>query len=76
MPLNLFAYMNKIHLSITPILLSSFPGSFIRGKEDPGSGWSRASQKEGGDKKTAEGRRNQVAILSFLNSLWKFCVKI
>ena len=35
------------------------------------------SQKEGGDKKTA-GESNQVAILSFFNSLWKvkICLKI
>ena len=30
-----------------------------------------APQKVGGDKKTAGGRSEQVAILSFLNSLWK-----
>ena len=38
-------------------------------KKDPGSGWSRASQKVGGDKKTMRGRYNQVIILSFLNPL-------
>ena len=56
---------------------TSFPGSFIQGKKDPGSGWSRASQKVGGDKKNAGGRSKQVAILSFLNSLWKgqICLK-
>ena len=57
---------------------TSFPGSFILGKKDPGSGWSRASQKVGGDKKNAGGRSKQVAILSFLNSLWKgqICLKM
>ena len=57
---------------------TSFPGSFILGKKDPGSGWSRASQKVGGDKKNARGRRKQVAILSFLNSLLKgqICLKM
>ena len=49
--------------------LQLFPGSFILGKKDPGSGWSRASQKVGGDKKTAGGRSKQVAILAFLYSL-------
>ena len=38
-------------------------------KKDPGSGWSHASQKVGGDKKTMRGRYNQVIILSFLNPL-------
>ena len=47
----------------------SFPGSFILGKKDPGSGWSRASQKVGGDKKTAGGRSEQVAILSHYENL-------
>ena len=57
---------------------TSFPGSFILGKKDPGSGWSRASQKVGGDKKTAGGRSEQVAILSLLNTLWKgkICIKM
>ena len=57
---------------------TSFPGSFILGKKDPGSGWSRGSQKVGGDKKTAGGRSEQVAILSFLNLLWKgkICLKM
>ena len=40
-------------------------------KKDPGSGWSYASQKVGGDKKTMRGRYNQVTILSFLNPLWR-----
>ena len=54
-----------IHNFITHLFLTrsstSFPGSFIsppqrqRGKKDPGSGWSRASQKVGGDKKQREG---------------------
>ena len=48
---------------------TSFPGSFILGKKDPGSGWSRTSLKVGGDKKTAGGRSKQVAILAFLYSL-------
>ena len=43
---------------------TSLPGSFILGKKDPGSGWSRAFQKVGGDKKTAGRRSEQVAILS------------
>ena len=40
---------------------TSFSGSFIsppqreRAKKDPGSGWSRVSQKVGGDKKTKGG---------------------
>ena len=57
---------------------TSFPGPFILGRKDPGSGWSRASQKVGGDTKTAGGRSEQVAILSFLNSLWKgkICLKM
>ena len=57
---------------------TSFPGSFIQGKKDPGSGWSRASQKVGGDKKTAGGRGKQVPILAFLRSLWKgkICLKM
>ena len=57
---------------------TSFPGSFILGKKDPGSGWSRASQKVGGDKKTAGGRSKQVAILAFPYSLWKgkICLKM
>jgi len=42
---------------------TSFLGSFILGKKDPGSGWSRASQKVGGDKKNAGGRSKQVAIV-------------
>ena len=46
------------------VLSTSFPGSFILGKKDPGSGWSRASQKVGGDKKNAGGRGKQVANLS------------
>ena len=48
------------------------------GAKDPGSGWARASQKLGGDKRTTGGRCNQVAVLSFLNSLWKekICLKI
>ena len=57
---------------------TSVRGSFILGKKDPGSGWSRASQKVGGDKKYAGGRSKQVAILSFLNSLLKgqICLKM
>ena len=43
---------------------TSLPGSFILGKKNPGSGWSRASQKVGGDKKTAGGRSEQVAIFT------------
>ena len=35
-----------------------------------GSGWSRASQKVGGDKNPTGWRCNQVAVFSFLNSLW------
>ena len=55
-----------------------FQGYFIRGKKDLGTGWSRAFQKVGGDKRKAGGRRNKVAILSFLNSLWKgkICLKV
>ena len=64
-------------LCLIPIWHStSFPGSFILGKKDPGSGWSRASQKVGGDKINAGGRSKQVAILSLLNSLLKGQFKV
>ena len=57
---------------------TSFPGSFILGKKDPGSGWSRASQKWEVTKKMWEGEASKSRLLSFLNSLWKgqICVKI
>ena len=42
-----------------------------QGKKDPGSGWLCVSQKVGGDEESMGGRCNQVAILSFLNPLWK-----
>jgi len=72
------AVVNSLGSLFSAPIPTSFPGSVILGKKDPGSGWSRASQKVGGDKNNAGGRGKQVAILSFLNSLWKgqICLKM
>ena len=47
----LTAFSEAIQEFMASCCSTSFPGSVIRGKKDPGSGWSRASQKVGGDKK-------------------------
>ena len=72
------AFRSQLSKNTHNSLATSFPGSFILGNKDPGSGWSRASQKVGGDKKNAVGRGKQVEILPFLNSLWKgqICLKM
>ena len=63
---------------------TSFPGSFVshpkrsEGRKTLVQAGHVASKKVGGDKNTTGGRCNQVAVLCFLNALWKgkICPKI